>query len=357
MDERYETEWQWFRRSVRDSLLRPRRFAASLAREHYGLAGVLVTLLSGFVLSLSVDALVIASKGLSVPDFVNRLIVDALLLGARLTIVAALVSAAVALFMRLVRHAEVSMDQAFTALTFALTPLLVTPLLAAALALFPEALTGVAILAVGLFVRLIYGLVVNARPLAPRPLALAAVVIVLASVPLTLPDQVSRIEFTALAYEPTLAPVLAATPPAGGITTHGDGFDLTLPARWKEVHLGIAGELARFETDTDVLIVMRAAGGALVTPDSYAENVAVPWRRGLARTSSSRAIERNGTMLLVDDTYRGTVDGRPELLRQFTTVTGTQGMALLFRFIEPADQASVLAESASIASSWRVRGR
>src|SRR5207247_3460605 len=63
----------------------------------------------------------------------------------------------------------------------------------------------------------------------------------------------------------------------------------------KEVHLGIAGELARFETDTDVLVVMRAAGSALVTPDSYAENVAVPWRRGLDRTSASRAIERNGT--------------------------------------------------------------
>ena len=356
MDERYETEWQWFRRSVRDSLLRPRRFAADLAREHYGLAGVLVALIAGFMLSVSVDALVIASKGLSVPDFTSRLLIDALLLGARLAIVAALVSAAVALFMRLVRHAEVSMDQAFTALAFALTPLLLTPVLAAGLALFPETRTGVAILAVLLLIRLVYGLVVNVRPLAPLPLALAAVVIVLASVPVTLPDQVSRIEFTALAYEPTLAPVLAATPPAGGITTHGDGFDLTLPSRWKEVHLGLAGELARFQTDTDVLVVMRASGSALVTPDSYAENVAVPWRRGLARTSSSRAIERNGTMLLVDDTYRGAVDGRPELLRQFTTVTGTQGMALLFRFIDPNEPAA-LAESASIASSWRVVGR
>ena len=93
-----------------------------------------------------------------------------------------------------------------------------------------------------------------------------------------------------------------------------------------------------------------------MTPDSYAENVAVAWRRGLAQTSSSRAIERNGTMLLVDDTYRGAVEGRPELLRQFTTVTGTQGMALLFRFIDPNDSAA-LAESASIASSWRVRSR
>jgi len=356
VDERYETEWQWFRRSVRDSLLHPGRFAAGLAREHYGLAGVLVALIAGAVLSISVDALVIASKGLNVPDFTGRLVTDALLLGARLTILAALVSAAVALFMRLVRHAEVSLDQAFTALTFALTPLLLTPVLAMGLALFPEALTAIGVLTVLLVARLIYGLFANLRPQAPVPLVIAAVVIVLLSVPLTLPDQVSRIEFTALAYDPTLAPALAAVPPAGGITMHGEGFDLTLPSRWKEVHLGLAGELARFETDTDVLVVVRATGSALVTPDSYAENAAVAWRRGLARTSSSRAIERNGSMLLVDDTYRGTVDGRPELLRQFTTVTRTQGMALQFRFIDPNEPAA-LAESASIASSWRVVGR
>jgi len=42
MDERVETEWQWFGGVIRDSLLRPRRFAAAQSREHYGLAGVLV---------------------------------------------------------------------------------------------------------------------------------------------------------------------------------------------------------------------------------------------------------------------------------------------------------------------------
>jgi len=354
MDETLESEWQWFRRSIRDSLLRPSRFAASLAREHYGLAGVLVALLAGIALSVSIDSLVLASKGLSVPDFTSRILIDALLLGMRLAIVAALVSGAVALFMRLVRHADLSMDQAFTALTFALTPLFLTPVLAAALAILPELLPIVGVLAITLVVRLLYGLFANVRPLAPPALALAAVAIVVASVPLTLPDQVSRIEYTVLTYQPSLAPQIAATAPAGGTPMQGDGFDLILPSRWKEVHLGIAGELARYETDTDVLVVVRATGSALVTPDAYAENAALVWRRGLDQRSSSRSIERSGDLLLLDDTYRGTVDGRPELLRQFTTVTGTQGMALLFRYIEP-DEAKVMRESTSIAASWRVR--
>src|SRR6266576_576652 len=140
MDDTLETEWQWFRHAIRDSLLRPSAFAASLAREHYGLAGVLVAILAGFALSLSIDALVLAAKGFSVLDYTTRMLIDALLLGMRLAIVAALVSGAVGLFMRLVRHAELSMDQAFTALTFALKPLFLTPLLAAALGIVPESL-------------------------------------------------------------------------------------------------------------------------------------------------------------------------------------------------------------------------
>lgn len=357
MDEAFETEWQWFRRSIRDSLIRPRRFAQSLAREHYGLAGVLVAILAGIALSVSIDSLVLISKGLSVLDFASRILIDALLLGARLAIVAAVVSGAVALFMRLVRRSELSLDQAYTALTFALTPLLLTPILAGALGIVPETLPVVGVLAVLLLARLLYGLFANLRPLAPLALTLAAVTIVIVSVPITLADQVSRIEFTALAYQPQLAPTLAASPPAEGNAVTGDGFTLLLPARWKEVHLGIAGELARYETETDVLVVTRASGSAFVTPDGYAENVALPWRRGLDQKSSSRSIVRSGGLLLLDDTYRGSVDGRPELLHQFTTVVGTQGLALLFRYIEPPDDAAAVNESASIAASWRVRGR
>ena len=355
VEETSETEWQWFRRAVRDSLLRPRRFAASLAREHYGLAGVLVAVLAGLALSVSVDALVVASKGLDPLDFVGRLVIDAVLLGARLAIVAAFVSGVVAVFMRLVRHAELSLDAAYTAVTFALTPLLLTPLLALAIVLVPETLPLAGILAVALLARLLYGLFLDLRPLAPLALALAALAIVVACVPLTLADQVSRIEFTALAYQPSLAPERAVTP-VPGTTVKGEGYELTIPARWKQVTLGLPGEIGRFETDTDVLVVMRASGSALVTPDTYAEAVAVPWRRGLDNARSDRTIFRIRTLVILDDTYSGTVGGRPELLRQFTTVVGTQGIALLFRYIEPNAPAAI-SESSAIAATWRVQGR
>jgi hypothetical protein len=353
MDQAYETEWQWFRRAIRDSLFRPSRFATSLAREHYGLAGVLVSILAGIALSVSIDWLVLASKGLNGLSFAGLIFLDAAFLGIRLAIVASIVSGAVALFMRLVRHADVSLDKAFTALTFALTPLYFAPILAVALALVPELLPVVGLLAIALLARLLYGLFANLRPLAPLGLALAAVAIVLATVPLALPDQVARVEFTALSYQPALAPLLPARPPAGGTVVKGEGYELVMPARWQQASLGIPGSIGAFQTDTDILIVMRASGRPLATPDTYAESIASPWRRGLDATSSSRSIWRNGDLLLIDDTYRGAVDGRPELLRQFTTVIRTQGLALLFRYIEPND-AQAISESASIAASWRV---
>src|SRR4029077_17925552 len=103
-----ESEWQWFRRSIKDSLLRPGDFAASLAREHYGLGGVLVAILSGIALSISSDALVLSAKGFSVVDFSTRIFIDALLLGMRLAIVAAVGSGAVGLFLPLARPAPPS---------------------------------------------------------------------------------------------------------------------------------------------------------------------------------------------------------------------------------------------------------
>lgn len=355
-EETDESEWQWFRRAVRDSLLRPRRSAATLAREHYGLAGVLVALLAGIALSLSVDVLVIAAKGLDPLDHLTRLLLDALLLGVRLAIVAALAAAAVAVVLRLLRQANVSIDQTFTAISFALTPLLVAPVLAAALALLPELLPVIGALALLLVLRLLYGLFTDLRPLAPLALTLAACAVVIAAVPLTLPDQVARITFTAVAYQPALAPPLDATP-ATGTTVQGEGYTITVPPRWRQVTLGLPGEIGRFETATDVLVIMRATGGgALVTPDSYAESVAIPWRRGLDGARMERAITRTRSLVLLEDTYTGAVDGRPELLRQFTAVVGTQGMALLFRYIEP-DAAAARAESAAIAASWTVRGR
>ena len=54
-DDEPHGELAWFRREVGWALWRPRTFARSLAREHYGVAGVLVALMAGFALSLSVD--------------------------------------------------------------------------------------------------------------------------------------------------------------------------------------------------------------------------------------------------------------------------------------------------------------
>ncbi len=355
VEEIYETEWQWFRHAIRDSIMRPRRFASSLAREHYGLAGILVALLAGIAFSVSVDALVIASKGLDPLDFTARLLSDAALVGLRFAIIAALISGVVALFMRIVRHSELSLDQAYTAVTFALAPLLAAPLLAAALAIVPQILPVVGILGIALLARLLYGLFLNVRSLAPPLLAVAALIIIVASIPLTLSDQVSRIEFMALAYQPALAPERAVTP-ATGTTVTGEGFELTIPSRWRQANLGLPGEIARFETDTDVLVIMRANGTALLTPDSYAENVGRPWRRGFDTTRSSRSIFRNRSLVILDDTYTGAVGGRPELLRQFTAVVGTQGMALQFRYIEPNEQQAI-SESSAIAATWRVLGR
>src|SRR5258708_34187950 len=97
-------------------------------------------------------------------------------------------------------------------------------------------------------------------------------------IPLPLPAQVTRIESPALASQPALAPVLVADPPAGGAAVTGDGYQPTLPSRWTEVHLGIAGEVGPFQTQTDVPTGLRAPATAPLTPDGYAANAGGPWR-------------------------------------------------------------------------------
>src|SRR6185436_5949869 len=61
-------ELAWFRGEIWRSLTQPRSFARGLAREHYGLAGVLVAVVAGVSLSIGIDLLVLASKGLSPAD-------------------------------------------------------------------------------------------------------------------------------------------------------------------------------------------------------------------------------------------------------------------------------------------------
>ena len=357
MEDRVETEWQWFGGVIRDSLLRPKRFADAQARDHYGLAGVLVAFIAGMLLSLSVDALVIASKAFNPFDFVGRGIADAALVGIRLTVLAALGALAVQLASRLDRRInDFSIDRAFTAIAFGLSPLILTPLLAILLGSVPETLPVVAALAAALALRLIFGLFLNFRRLLPLGLAAGGLLILVIATALTFADQVSRVRFLALGYAPSLAPELVGSP-ASGTPFEGDGFSLTLPPGWKNAQRGIAGEAGRFETNTASVIVMRVRGSAFITPDAYADTVGTPWLRGTDVRSATRVIDRTRDLVLVDDSVRGAVDGRPVVLRQFTAVVGTTGMALLFRFIDPPDEHAALAEAASIALTWHVAGK
>lgn len=357
MDDRAETEWQWFGGVVRDSLLQPRRFAVTQSREHYGLSGVLVALLAGMLLALTIDALVVASNGASPFDFIGRGIADAALVGIRLTVLAALVALAVQLTSRIDRRVrDLSIDRAFTAIAFGLSPLLLSPILAIILGILPEALPFVAVLAGALAVRLVAGLFWNLRRLLPLGLAAAALVILGIMSALTFADQISRVRFLALGYAPGLAPALRGTP-ASGTTFQGDGFSLVVPAGWRNAQHGIAGEAGRFETDTASLVVLRIRGSAFITPDVYAETAGTPWRRGTEVTRADRTVDRVRDLVLVDEITLGTVDGRPVVLRQFTAVVGRTGMALQFRYIDPPDADAALAEAASIALTWSVAGR
>ena len=366
MDETSGSEWQWFRHAIRDSLLRPRRFAATLAGEHYGLAGVLVALLAGVCFSVTVDAALVSGKGLDPTDHVSRIVTDAFFLGLRVAIVMAVLSVAVFLVSQLLRRTGISLDQSFTAVAFALTPVLAAPVLALVLVVVPQTLPAVAVLAALLVLRLLYGLIENLRRLLPIAAALAGAFVVVLSVPFVLADQVSRIEFVALGYLPQLAPELVAPPFAGETFVFtGEGYELTLPASWKSVPLGLPDQIGRFETATNVLVVMRVRGNVFVTLDGFADIAGIPWRRGLTETgswlfnrgSSSRTIERTRDLVLVDDTFRGSVEGRVELLRQFTAAGATQGIALQFRYIEPPDERRALDESTAIGASWRALGR
>src|SRR5881628_245977 len=72
--------------------------ARSLAGGHdFGLAVVLVALAAGMALSVTVDALVLAVKGIAPAGFASRLLINALLLGARMTITVAALAPAIAM--------------------------------------------------------------------------------------------------------------------------------------------------------------------------------------------------------------------------------------------------------------------
>ena len=352
------SELQWLRSELGRALLRPRDFARSLAAEHYGLAGVVVALVAGALLSVSIDWIVLASRGFDPLDHVGRLATNALLFSVRLAITAAVLSAiaagiGIAASRLLRRPAAAAVESLFTALTFSLVPVLLVLPLVAVLALARAALPLVAIAAVALAIRFLVGLGLNLRAVLPLPLAVLAFAVVIAGASVGLGDQIVRVRSVTYAYAPGLAPALPAVAPTDQ-RFDGDSWSIAMPARWVNRTRGIAGEAARFETDTDTLVISRVSGSPLVTAEEYGDRVGTEQRRGMTDTRVERSVWRSGDLILVDERTRGRYEGRPILLRQFTGSSGSQVMALLFRYIEPSDERAALEETASIAAGWRI---
>jgi hypothetical protein len=348
-------ELAWFRGEIWRALVRPRDFARNLAREHYGLAGVLVALVAGVGLSIGIDLMVLASKDIAPAPFVARMIIDAGLLSVRLAVTAAAVSWIALGAVRLVRGRHGTLDQLFTALTFSLSPLILVPIagIVVAVATTTETLALAAAFVLALVVRVLIGLALNIRSILPPVVAALALVIVLVLGAFVLGDQVSRMRFLTYAVAPQIVGTLDAAP-ATGKRYDMLGFDLTVPPGWQIASGGIAGEAGRFESSTSTLRVLRARGAALSTADSYADIVGGPERVGLHDSWQTRSVTRINGVVVVDDQYGGTYEGRHVVWRQFTAVPGRQGLALLYRVVEPANDRAALDEAAAIAASWHI---
>jgi hypothetical protein len=347
-------ELAWFRGEVFRSIVRPRSFARSLAREHFGLAGVLIVVAAGIAFSLTIDALVLATKGISPASFVARLIFESLLLGARLAVSASLVALVVFLGARITRQTDLTLDQCFNAIAFASSPLLVTPLAALVAVVAPELLlfAGVVTLVIGL--RALAGLALNLRAILPIPAAALALLLALGSGWVVLGDQVSRVRMTAYAIAPELAPTIAATP-AQGKRYELQSASLTVPEDWAYSVRGVPGEIAHFETASATLNVAASRAESLATMDSFADQIARGERLGFSARRDERSIERINGLVAVDDRADGTYEGRHIALRQFAILVRTGGMALQFRFFDPPDPDGAFAQAAAIAATWQFR--
>jgi hypothetical protein len=347
-------ELAWFRAEVLRSILHPFDFAQSLAREHYGLAGVLVALIAGVALALAIDAMILTSKSFFPLDFLAQVLIDSVFLGIRLAVTVAGVATAGYYAARLLRGRDLTLDLAFTAFSFALTPLLLAPIAAVLVLLAPDLLPIAGAITILLIVRSIVGLAINLRALLPPALAAVPFVVMLLTSALVMPDQISRVRFAAYAVAPQLVSDLTATPMTGTVFEAAD-FTITLPAGWKNVTSGVEGEAARYESDVADLRVARARGLPLATADTFADAASIAERQGLDNGFRERSVVRVNGVIAVDDQYGGTYQGRRVLYRQFTAVPQTQGLALIFHYVEPADEPAALAQAAAIAATWRIR--
>lgn len=347
-------ELAWFRAQIVRSILHPFDFARSLAREHYGLAGVLVALIAGAALGFAIDAMILSSKGFSLFDFLNQVIVDSLFLGVRLAVTVAGVATVGHYAARLLRGRELTLDQAFTAFSFALSPLLLAPVAVLLVVLAPDLLPIAGAVAGLAVVRSIAGLAINLRALLPPALAVVSFIVMLVTSALVTQDQISRFRFATYAVAPQLISDFTATPMTGTAFEAAD-FTITLPAGWRNMTSGTPGEAARYESELASLRVARAGGVPLATADSYADSASFIERAALQNGWRERSVVRINGVVTVDDRYGGTYQGRRMLYRQFTAVPQTRGLALIFHYIEPANEQAALAEAESIAATWRIR--
>jgi hypothetical protein len=341
----------WFRREVLRSIIRPRSFAQSLAREHFGLAGVLIVLGAGIALSFTIDELVLSSKALSPGPFVARLTFESLLLGSRLAISVAVIALVVFLGTRVIRQRDLTLDQCFNAVSFAFAPLIIAPFVAFVAVVVPTLLVALGVVLLLIALRAIGGLALNLRAMLPLPVAALALVLALASGAIVLGDQVSRVRMTAYAIAPQLAAPIAAAPAEGKRYDLPTG-SLTVPTEWSFSARGVPGEVAHFETPSTTLDVVTAHPEDLATLDSFADTVARRERLGFSASRNERSVESINGTVAVDDRADGTYEGRHIAIRQFTVATGGNGGALQFRFFDPTDVDAAFAQAASIAATW-----
>ena len=346
-------ELAWFRGEVLRSIVRPRSFASSLAREHFGLAGVLVVVGAGIALLFTVDLLVLAAKGISPGPFVARLIFESLILGARLAVSVAVIAFVVFLGTRVTRQNDLTLDQCFNAVAFAFAPLIVAPFVALVAVFVPSLLIPVGVILLVIALRALVGLGLNLRAMLPLPIAALALPLALASGAVVLGDQVSRVRMTAYAIAPQLAPPLAATPAQGKRYDLPTG-SLNVPEDWAYSVRGVPGEIAHFETASATLNVVSAHAEDLATMDSFADTVARGERLGFSASRNDRSVESINGNVAVDDRADGTYEGRHIAIRQFTIALRTGGGALQFRFFDPPDVDAAFAQAAAIAATWQI---